>query len=112
MEGKRKTPTMINEISLGTKPTILIFKKELATVSRLPHVLEKPVPPQACTVQQPNVLGWEEVMADHKRKTCTRGKWNKTKQWDESELKGLNTMTGQLSPNKAPSGASAHHEQR
>ena len=49
---------MINKISSGTKPHHPIFKKELAPVSRHLGVLEKPV---TSTVQQPHVLGWEEV---------------------------------------------------
>lgn len=96
----------------GREETILIFRKELALVSRLPQCARKASPSQARSAQQPKYPGLEEVRADHKRKACARWEWNKTKQRGESEPKDLNTVRRQHFHAKPSAGANTHHQKK
>lgn len=93
----------------GREGASLIFRKELALVSRLPQHARKKKGSHSpgmhgVAAKRPRL---EEAMADRTRKTCTGRKWNRTA--GESEPKGPSAMRGQLVPSEAPTRRPAHH---
>lgn len=93
----------------GREGAFLIFRKELASVSRLPQPARKKKASHSPGTHgaAAKCPGLEEATADRTRKTRTGRKWNKTA--GESEPKGPDAVRGQLVPSEALSGGTGPH---